>query len=278
MNGYDYLCQRQREWARRWGVDLDPARPVESLRQYARTLPDNLFRPLHADTLADFVQADGNELKDKMRALHSSSAVCVNVFDYWRWHGDARPIVKAAKLSIRGLAGMAFEQKLPIDPSFSRAPNLDLLLTYDLRTNPQLEAVGVESKFGEPYGGSHGGLDPKYLKPTLWKGLPHCHTLAGQISPKDTTFKRLHAAQLLKHLLGMRRRFGQRFILLYLWTDAPVAAADKHRQEIADFRDILKRDRIDFRSLTYQELLFSLLKNTPAGHHNYCRYVADRYL
>jgi len=282
MNGYDHICQRQRMWAKGCsGIQLDPKRPQHDLRQYTSRLGENLFQPLNQATLNEFKNADGNELTTKMRALHSSSAVCVNVFDYWRSQADLTPIAQACRRSPHGLTQLRFEQKLTIDNSFARAPNIDLLMEYTGRKD--LQAVGVESKFGEPYGGSHTGMSAKYLKlPALWRGWTHTEQLAQEISPKDGRFRRLHAAQLIKHALGLRKTYGRSgFVLLYLWTDAPCQAADVHRAEIADFASVVQQDNIRFRAITYQEVISRLLKD-PAmrqpSHADYLAYISARYL
>ena len=71
---------------RRWALQsvLHP-----DARGYLGDVAANLRAPMSARTLAAFENADGSELCDrggtpaKMRALHSSSALAVNVFAYW---------------------------------------------------------------------------------------------------------------------------------------------------------------------------------------------------
>ena len=46
----------------------------------------HLFEPLERTVREDFEKGDGNELKGhpaKMQAVHSSSALSVNIFQYW---------------------------------------------------------------------------------------------------------------------------------------------------------------------------------------------------
>jgi hypothetical protein len=124
------------------------------------------------------------------------------------------------------------------------------------------KCAGIEAKFCEPYGGKNpSGLNPVYLRETaLWQDSPNVRPFAQTLSPKDLTHSHLHAAQLLKHLLGLRKQKCANFVLVYLWFDVPgTEAARRHRQEIESFGQVLKRDRVAFVSRTYQEV-FEVLR------------------
>jgi hypothetical protein len=76
------LKAQQRAWADRAGVVLDKD-------GYCTNENDNFFRGLSNAARADFTAGDGAELgkdgeRGKIRAVHSSSALACNVFDYWR--------------------------------------------------------------------------------------------------------------------------------------------------------------------------------------------------
>jgi len=93
---------RQGDRARRHGLFVDSA-------GYTGSLDDNLFVPLSPETRAKFSGGDGGELgrygkRDSMQALHSSSALTCNVFEYRRARdagAGAGPIVPYE----RGLRG-----------------------------------------------------------------------------------------------------------------------------------------------------------------------------
>src|ERR1051326_8103677 len=77
-----HLASLQSEWA--------GPRKLERAG-YVLDLADNLYlRRLQDETTREFRDADGSELESvrgrpaKMKALCSSSALAVNVFDYWR--------------------------------------------------------------------------------------------------------------------------------------------------------------------------------------------------
>lgn len=159
----------------------------------------------------------------------------------------------------------------------------------------QRATIGIESKFAEPYGSrKHGGLKQKYVENlSLWKGLPNLHELAKEISPDDTKFQYLDAAQLIKHILGLKKNIDDcnschrpesgRFLshgfhLLYLWYDVVGKAGGEHRREIERFAEIAKKDKVKFSHITYQEVIAKLSKVFYGGNEAYCDYLTDRYL
>ena len=72
-------------------------------KNYVNELNQNLFAPLSAESMTCYGNADGNETKDgekrlaKMKAIHSSSALVVNLFQYWQGK-DLYPLLAACKL------------------------------------------------------------------------------------------------------------------------------------------------------------------------------------
>jgi hypothetical protein len=153
------------------------------------------------------------------------------------------------------VASLRFEPLLPIADGLDRSvfpydPNPDAVFLY--APGQKAKAAAVESKFGEPYDGrGHKGIKRAYLvQPNVWDGLPHCRDLAARLCPDDAEFKHLHAAQLLKHLLGLKHAYGLGgFVLAYLWYDAPGGEGWRHRQEVEQFAEIASRDGIDFRAV-----------------------------
>jgi hypothetical protein len=109
--------------------------------------------------------------------------------------------------------------------------------------------------------------------------LAQYRALAQRLSPKDLTHSHLHAAQLLKHLLGLRMQNSTNFVLVYLWFDVHGAeAAMRHRREIESFGEVLERDGIAFVSRTYQEV-FEVLRGAVGDPKiPYVTYLLERYL
>jgi len=139
----------------------------------------------------------------------------------------------------------------------------------------------IEAKFTEPYHRkTKRHVKDKYLDSGLWKGLPCCESLIRLIRQEEktkTSFSFLDVPQLLKHILGLTKKFGKRgFELLYLWYDYhPSLEAEKHRQEIRDFEKSISSEVL-FRQMTYQEL-FVKIRNSNRASADYVNYLADRY-
>ncbi len=76
------ILLQQKTWAAKAGLQSD-------VRGYLDGYEKNLLQPLNVKSRVAFDSGSGSELRDqpngpaKMRALHSSSALAVNFFDYW---------------------------------------------------------------------------------------------------------------------------------------------------------------------------------------------------
>src|SRR4051812_26106555 len=103
------VLSEQALWAHSQGLAPDPI-------GYLATYEANLFKPLSATALACFQSGSGNELVGaaqrpaKMSALHSSSALVVNVFDCWVEQPD---VILAALDLPTGAVSMRFEAQFP---------------------------------------------------------------------------------------------------------------------------------------------------------------------
>jgi hypothetical protein len=145
----------------------------------------------------------------------------------------------------------------------------------------RFKVFAIECKFSEAYSSRrHSGIDTKYLDlENIWKGLPNLHRLSKKISPEDNRFKHLHAAQLVKHILGLNKKYGKnKFRLLYLWYDCLGDVGSIHREEVEEFKKKVKADNIYFHALSYQELIIKLSKEYRDTHGDYIKYIANRYL
>lgn len=269
------LMRQQESWAKRSGIEME--RPG-----YAAKTDGNLFRPLSDGGRRDLDQAQGGELKrrnsnaspPKFHALHSSSALVANVFDYWRSR-DLQPLTTALN-SPRPLVKMETESTFSTGYGFPC--NLDVVLSS---AEDEL-VLAIESKFTEPFGKPKAGLKVGYVPidgESAWKkrGLDRCDQIARAMQLEPGRFQSLDAAQLLKHLLGLHRKMEGRFRLLYLYYDAEGPAGEIHRAEVEDFSKAIGME-VDFESLTYQAFV-TRLASLAAGeeHRPYFAYLADRY-
>ena len=174
---------------------------------------------------------------------------------------------------------IVFEEKYQIGSRFQFSPNIDVVF-HNSDSSPY-KRFAIECKFTETYGSQvHGGIKPAYLElEKIWDGIPSIFNLAKSISPDDRKFEFLHAAQLIKHILGLKNRCGKTgFRLLYLWYDVLGPEGCKHIDEIGEFTQIAKSDGIKFYALSYQELIVRLANEYRQDHPEYIGYITERYL
>jgi len=268
---YEFICLQQRDWANRLGVKIDK-------EGYTLSLKDNLYKSLSLETEKEFKSGKGEELgnlgsRGKMQALHSSSSLVVNVFEYWRKH-NVDEIARACGAP-RGMTEMRFEQTHPT-PLRGIPPHLDVEF-HGIGLKP----LAIESKFTEPYQRhtKRAIKDGYFSKPSVWAQFPRCERLAKRIHKEEqgrTSFVYLDAPQLLKHILGLGTAFGpMNFELLYLWYEVPSPEAERHRTEIEDFKEHIG-DEVHFNVMPYQQL-FEVLKGCPNSDRDYLSYLGQRY-
>lgn len=261
------VIEQQLAWAARRGLAVDPQGRTAHLE-------DNLFRPLHANTRAEFASGAGNELGSAgapgdMQSLRSSSALVCNVFDYWRGR-DLGSLTSACGADPR-VSEVAFEVVFPTGLN-GTPPHLDVMLA-----GPGALPTAIESKFTEIYAPHRDDFSDSYFRdPILWEGLPACRQLAEELRDRATIFMHLGAAQLLKHALGLERAFGHRgYRLLLLWYEVEGREAQALRDEIELLRDRVSGD-VRFDARTYQEL-FAQLRPYLERHGQYRAYLEQRY-
>ncbi len=314
MNSNELIREKQRLWATRNGIQLR----IDKYSCSHTLNPDqNVFKGLSESTKKWFMNADGHELemKDgyppKMTAVYSSSALCVNVFQYFIDKKDNPELSSALFQSCKligqtdklEVANMQFEC---VDYSIKNGdytiatPNIDLVAELTYGTNKR--HIIAESKFTEPYSGSHNNFISRkyYTNKDLWTSLDlldlykalnidnidetKYNTSKGiEIGKCVFSYKYLDATQLLKHLLGASCAFKKdksNIRLVYLWYDAWGTEGACLRDEIEKFRQIVEDNTpIKFRHITYQELIVNLWNKLNYNEHSeYLNYIADRYL
>ncbi|GAG21320.1 unnamed protein product, partial [marine sediment metagenome] len=86
MKAYQYILTKQIQWALNRNLALIGSKGNRGRPSYIEELKDNLFQPLLLKTRQEFEFGDGREIPysssglAKMNAVHSSSALSVNVF------------------------------------------------------------------------------------------------------------------------------------------------------------------------------------------------------
>jgi hypothetical protein len=265
------VMRRQRRWADARGIRYDA-------RGFVRDLRDNLRAPLSRAALAELGRGSELEVRrarpPRISSLCSSAALVANVFGYW--HGrDAAPVARALGFAVRGAVSLAFEE--PFATGLAGDPPL---LDVALRCADGA-LVAVESKYAEwlvrrPRNKS--GLKDKYFPAGsgVWAaaGLMHCQALAEDLQAGRERFTYLHAAQLLKHALALRKA-RLRSSLVYLYYAWPAREAAVHAAELERARARLDGE-VDLRVRTYQEL-HRALRALPDIDRTYLDYLTDRY-
>ena len=273
MRSKTQILLHQRRWAESIGLDVDQA-------GYLPSVSDNLRTALSESARNGFQRGSGSELRDsskrraKMRALHSSSALVANFFDYWTGK-DSAILVRLLDLE-KPIEMIAFEAQFPTGLG-GNPPNLDVALNLI-----DGHVVGIESKFTEWLSPKTQGKKPfkeKYFpaKTKLWetKGLSNCQKLAESIQEGTSSFRYLDVAQLLKHALGLATQHGDRFSLMYMFYDAPGKEASSHREEIRRFDEAVGIE-LRLQVKTYQ-IVFDELSAEPEVDSAFVSYLRSRY-
>ena len=310
MNSNKLIREKQKLWATRNRIQM---RTDKYSCSHTLNPDQNVYKGLSKMTRNWFENADGHELKDigilpsKMSALHSSSALCMNIFQYFLDKPElACALFQSCKLigqTDKLVAKMQFEcidYPIKIGDNTIATPNIDLVAELIYGNNKR--HIIAESKYTEPYSGSHNNFLSRkyYTNKDLWTNLDLLKlykalnidnvdeiktNISGEIEKGKFVFSYnyLNATQLLKHLLGAACTFNKdksNILLVYLWYDAWGKEGDFHRNEIEDFRHIVEENTpIKVRHITYQELIVNLWNKLDHNEHSeYLNYIADRYL
>lgn len=275
------------QWALNRGINLVRSEITKGIQGYTPTLSQNLFLPLGESAKKAFSDANGNEINDqkgfpsKMQAVYSSSALCVNVFQYWELIGQVPVIAAACGFCEEGdkfSEHIIFEEKHYVKGIVGAPPNIDVVINNS--NESPFQCFAIESKFAEPYEGTKSGIAEAYLKEVdLWGDIPELYWLAKGICPENSKTHYFDSAQIIRHILGLKSSYEKdRFKLLYLWYDALGKEGAEHREEINAFTEIAKAEGVNFSSLSYQELILFLAEKYHQVHPEYVKYLTERYL
>ena len=273
MDAVQEIKDTQRDWATSKGIPFDP-------KGYVREVEANLYQPLSGRARRGYERGKGGELRGNMGALHSSSALVVNLFDYWT-DRDKSPLLSALGAGPAGDVALDFEAPFPTGLG-GTPPHLDV----SIKQNSGF-VHAVEGKFTEHLGRATRGKSKfleSYFPRTggLWaqRGLPACQELAEELWAEERHGGRqrveyLDPRQLLKHALGLSTNRAGRFSLVYLYYDWVGVRPEAHRQEVDIFSERVG-DETGFKALTYQSV-FGRLRDSGKADAGYVEYLADRY-
>ncbi|MFN8710447.1 MAG: PGN_0703 family putative restriction endonuclease [Planctomyces sp.] len=202
---------------------------------------------------SDIREGDGNELQTKFCATHSSTALAINSF---AWFRPAERLQYLTMWDQTGATALRFERKCPIFPGRRGAPNLDVWVEYNGRI------IAIESKLTEYFKQTkpefrpvYESLEPPNLsEPSWWRVFQNA---------QNGTPAYLDVAQLIKHYFGLRKFQLNSdppcdMTLLYLYwepTNADtLAACLRHREEISSLKESVSDSQIAFQAMSYSEL------------------------
>lgn len=199
---------------------------------------------------SDLRQGDGNELRMKFCAVHSSAALAVNCFAPFK--DRPKDIVL---LGEHGAVRIQFEKQMPIVRG-RRPSNLDVWV--DRGSN----VVAIESKlleYFEPkkpeFAEAYKALEP-VSEPCWWSVCKRAWNGDAQ---------QLDVAQLVKHYFGLRRfqkehsdKPSPELVLLYLFWEPTnwqeIAECRRHRSEVEKLAEQVAASSVAFRSMPYHQL------------------------
>lgn len=220
-----------------------------------------------AEIESDLRSGAGQELTSNFRAAHSSSALAVNTFGWWRDQPETFPFQQCQGTSMRFEVACASGLK-------GTPPHLDVLAKGR-------DIVAIESKCTEWISRKRANFVDSYeVLGQRWHGSPWVDLMHLAIARPDH-FRHLDVAQLTKHAFGLMHSFpNQRVTLVYLFWE-PVNASswtesDIHRNEIATFLELVHGGGIQVVAQSYPELWTQgVLSSLPSS---LCDYLQSRYL
>ena len=220
---------------------------------------------------AEYSEGSGQEWPLKICAVHSSAALTANTFGRWK--------LEPTRLKILGLSGfhsVRLEAKCATGLK-GTPPNLDVLL------ESSRIVVGIESKLLEPLTLKKPQFSPSYSL----ENLPRCEKVWWYLlcDVRNWPPSHLDAAQLIKHYLGLRKKYqdGRQVYLVYLYWK-PLNAESfpeyrRHEEEIKRFHDaVAGKSEIQLVAMDYLQLWDSWEQNPELAEHTHLlkkRYCTD---
>lgn len=198
-------------------------------------------------------RVDGTRLPPSLHSIYSSCGAALNIFGPWR----LAPALLTL-LDETGFSELRLEEKLRIFGR-GRAPNLDCVAWDGTRI------LAVESKLCEHLEPGH----PAAFRDSYENAAPFAHeswaALYELLKREPDHFVYLDAAQLLRHYLGVRRQIEERRAhakkqakLIYLYWEPADAEAHPacitHRDEVAEFSQLVSDETVPFFALSHREL------------------------
>jgi hypothetical protein len=275
----------QKQWANERNISLQGSKGEKGDKIYTMDISSNFFMPLSNDSRSEISSGDGNEIKStnnnpaKIQALHSSSALVVNIFEYWKQNKEYSIIAKLLGINDKNILNLEYEKQFPIFNKPKTQANVDVCFEYSDNS-----VVAIESKYTEPYSSrkTKKTFATKYFEDkNIWNGLPNLSELANMINKNETEFEYLDVVQLLKHILGLQNitKNKEKYKLIYIYFPAIEKTFEmKHKTEILKLNEIMKLDKINFIYLNWLKVIKKLCRNLKDVRKKYIDYIMERYV
>jgi hypothetical protein len=245
-------------------------------------LPVDLIHSIYAD-------APGNELASgKFGSPESSSALVANTFGLFLNRPADLPEFRLGRDMGWPATSVRLEAVVRFPWAGGRHPCLDVLI------QSPTALIGVESKRYEPFRAkATPELSDAYWRPVWGNEMTGFARVRDRFRDGTCHFRRLDAAQLIKHAFGLRTAVHRaavppatKAVLLYVhaeptcWPDGrsvPAADIELHRCEVEQFADLVAGDEVSFRVTTYRELLATWHNSPVAAVREHAATVRGRF-
>lgn len=238
------------------------------------SVEDNLLPYVNVgDFKQDLRNGAGNQLGEKFRSVHSSAALAVNCFAPFRRHPHDLHL-----LGYGTFDELEFERGCPIGLKSGHKAYPDIVLSS------RFEAIGIESKLTEHLGTRKAKFSCAYecdiqderRNQGYFQEMRRLKAIPGY-------YRRLDAAQLIKHAYGLYNEFKHPSVkLLYIywepknWQSYPIFR--EHREEVKEFSKRVEGARPTFSSMSYPDLWSMLSQGAPGWLRNHIQDLEKRYL
>ncbi|NJR80358.1 PGN_0703 family putative restriction endonuclease [Sphingomonas corticis] len=228
----------------------------------------NLFLPDVPEPLvrAAFARSPGSEIATgKFASPDSSAALAANAFGSFLERPDQLPPFPPPADLDWPATRVDVERQMRFPWSGGRHPWLDA----GVETPRHL--IGVESKRFEPFRDAKPAqLSDAYDRDVWGEGMQSWTQLCDDLRASPYLFRRVDAAQLVKHAFGLvteARRIGKAPVLLYLYAEparVPAGALAQHRDEVARLSAMVTGAAVRFAACTWSEWLATFTGPTAA--------------
>ncbi|BDC48125.1 hypothetical protein F183_A04410 [Bryobacterales bacterium F-183] len=231
-----------------WRANLQPGLPLDAIE-------------------SDFRAGDGNELREKFCAAHSSACLAVNAFRRWRL--DPSDLRLGGGCHFRTLR---FEAKMHF--GLRRPANLDVLATADTTI------VGIESKCLEWIRPKDACFSEAYEKLRPIHGRTAWFDRLDALRANPGAYGHVDAAQLVKHALGLASTYPSGDIQLWYVFWEPVnhsrwEQCGIHREQAHRLAADVAGDRVQLVPMSHLQLWEQWAQNSAQS--SSLQYLRSRY-